>query len=141
MYDVEKLISIVSDFLEAETEDKKFNLEIRKKMGLQPDSSLWGPSLNGSDSYRLGELSERSSRSGWILSDICIMLDIDQDRLISTVKSMQRWERRRWHLNEDVCLIGSMQQKDKEHLMQYLKKSDEWTGHFKSTGRKLPWCA
>ena len=140
MYDVEKLVYIVCELFETEMDAKKFNLEIRKKRGLSPDSCIWIPALDGSDGYRLGELSERSRRTGWMLSDICELLDIDQDRLISAVKSMQRWERNRWRYDANACLVGFMGQKDKERFLRYLKKDGEWSGHFKSTGRKMPWC-
>lgn len=140
-YDVEKLVNIVCEYLEAEADAKAFNLKIRKDRGLSPDSTIWGPSLNGSDGYRLGELSERAQRSGWILSDICQMLDINQDRLISAVKSMRRWERRSWRWNASAYIIDGITQKDKERLMQYLKNGDIWWKTcFKSTGRKMPWC-
>lgn len=139
MYDVKKLVSIVCEVLEAETESRKYNLEIRKEKGMAPDSCLWIPSLNGSDGYRLGELSERSNRSGWILADICAMLDIDQKLLIAAVKSMLRKERHngRW---DNPNYTYWMDYRDKERLMKFLQNGDGWSGHFKSTGRKMPWC-
>lgn len=60
MYDVEKLVSIVCDYLDAEADYMKYSLDARKELGLAPDSTLWIPSLNGSKAYRLGELSEKS---------------------------------------------------------------------------------
>ena len=90
MYDIEKLVGIVCDLLEAEADCRKYNLEIRKKKGYMPNTELWIPSLGGSEAYRLGELSERYDRSAWMLTDICEMLDIDQYLLVAAVKSMQR---------------------------------------------------
>ena len=55
MYDVEKLVSIVCDYLDAEADYMKYSLDARKDLGLAPDSALWIPSLNGSKAYRLGE--------------------------------------------------------------------------------------
>lgn len=48
MYDVEKLVSIVCDYLDAEADYMKYSLDARKELGLAPDSTLWIPSLNGS---------------------------------------------------------------------------------------------
>lgn len=77
MYDVEKLVSIVCDYLDAEADYMKYSLDARKELGLAPDSTLWIPSLNGSKAYRLGGLSEKSGATGSILADICAMLNIE----------------------------------------------------------------
>lgn len=121
MYDVEKLVSIVCECLEAETDCKKYNLEVRQKRGLSPDCTIWISSLDGSSAYRLGELSERRCRSGWILADICAMLDIDQDRLIAAVKSMQRWERHNGRYDREICLTCWMGADDKKRLARFLQ--------------------
>lgn len=39
MYDVEKLISVVCDYLDAEADYKKYSLDVRKELGLAPDSN------------------------------------------------------------------------------------------------------
>lgn len=64
MYDVEKLVSIVCDYLDAEADYMKYSLDARKELGLAPNSTLWIPSLNGSKAYRLGELFEKSGATG-----------------------------------------------------------------------------
>lgn len=51
MYDVEKLVSVVCDYLDAEADYKKYSLDVRKELGLAPDSPLWIPSLNGSKAH------------------------------------------------------------------------------------------
>ncbi len=124
MYDVEKLIGIVCEWLYTEEEEKKYNLEVRKKKGYAPNANLWIPSLDGSTAYRLGELSERSTRSRMMLADICNMLDIDQDRLVAAVKSMQRKERHngRW---DNPCLTQWIKDKDKERLSKFLRAAKE----------------
>ncbi len=93
MYDVEKLLSIVCDALDAEDELRRYNLKVRRQRGLQPGDSLWVPSLDGETAYRLGELCERCNCCWGMLSDICAMLDIDWALLITVVKSMRRKER------------------------------------------------
>jgi len=120
MFDIEKLVSIVADVLEAEMEYQKYIRKLKEKKRISPDSCVWIPSLNGSESYDLGVLFERSERSGWILSDICAMLGIDQKLLIAVVKSMQRKERHngRW---DNPCLTYSMRRNDKERLYKFLK--------------------
>ena len=90
MYDVEKLVSLVCELFDAEAEDKKYNLEVRKNKGYSPDAYLWVSTLGGSEAYRLGELAERSRQIGWSLATVCDMLDINQDWLIAAVKSMLR---------------------------------------------------
>ena len=140
MYDIEKLVGIVCDLLEAEEEVRRYNLEIRKAKGYMPDTMLWIPSLGGSEAYRLGELSGRSARSSRILADICAMLDIDQTLLIAAVKSMQRKERHngRWDNKNYTCW---MNRGDKERLAKFLQIGDVWMKqHYKSTCRKMPWC-
>ncbi len=139
MYDIEKLVGIVCDLLEAETEVRKYNLEIRKEKGYAPDACLWIPSLDGDKAYRLGELSERYNRSAWILADICAMLDIDQTLLIAAVKSMQRKERHngRW---DNPNYTQWMRREDKARLVKFLQNGDEDRGCYKSTGRRMAWC-
>jgi len=122
MYDVEKLVSIVCELLDAGTEVKKYNVGLRKMKGLSPDVCLWIPSLDGSEAYRLGELSERYTRSSFILSDICDMLDIDSERLVAVVKSMQRWERHngRWDHDNLTCWMNAS---DKKRLARFLSNN------------------
>ena len=119
MYDVEKLVSIVCDYLDAEADYMKYSLDARKELGLAPDSTLWIPSLNGSKAYRLGELSEKSGATGSILADICAMLDINQELLVAAVKSMQRKERHngRWDNPNYTCW---MNEDDKKRLARRL---------------------
>lgn len=143
MYDVEKLISLVCELFEAEEANKQYNLEVRKNKGYLPDTCLWIPSLGGSEAYRLGELAGRSKQLSWNLATVCDMLDIDQDRLIAAVKSMQRKERHngRWDNPDLTCWIG---REDKERLCRFFSKErGEFDYHpwYSSTGRKKAWCA
>ncbi len=142
MYDVEKLISLVCELFEAKEADRQYNLEVRKNKGYLPDACLWIPSLGGSEAYRLGELAERSQQIGWNLATVCDMLDVDQDRLIAAVKSMQRKERHngRWDNPNLTCWMGW---DDKERLCRFLSKErGEFDYHhwYSSTGRKKAWC-
>lgn len=139
---VEKLVSVVCDYLDAEADYKKYSLDVRKELGLAPDSPLWIPSLNGSKAYRLGELSEKSGATGSILADICAMLDINQELLVAAVKSMQRKERHngRWDNPNYTCW---MNEDDKKRLARFLSNERGESGvypWFSSTGRKKPWC-
>ena len=142
MYDVEKLVSIVAEYLEAVEENKKFNLELRKQKGWMPDTCIWIPSLDGSNAYRLGELYGREQQRSFVLADICAMLDINQDRLIAAVKSMQRKEKHngRWDNPNLTCWIGC---EDKERLRRFLSNERGEFGYstwYSSTGRKKAWC-
>ena len=142
MYDVEKLVSLVCELFDAETEDKKYNLKVRQDKGYAPDACLWIPALGGSEAYRLGELSVRSRQISWRLATVCDMLDVDQDRLIAAVKSMQRKERHngRWDNPNLTCWIGC---EDKERLRRFLSNERGEFGYstwYSSTGRKKAWC-
>ena len=133
MYDVEKLVSIVCDYLDAEADYMKYSLDARKELGLAPDSTLWIPSLNGS---------KKSGATGSILADICAMLNINQELLVAAVKSMQRKERHngRWDNPNYTCW---MNEDDKKRLARFLSNERGESGvypWFSSTGRKKPWC-
>lgn len=143
MYDVEKLVSLVCDLLEAEKDDRQYNLKVRKNKGYLPDTELWIPSLDGSEAYRLGELAERSWQIGQNLAVVCDMLDVDEYRLIAAVKSMQRKERHngRWDNPNLTCWMGH---EDKDRLCRFLSKErGEFDCHpwYSSTGRKKAWYA
>lgn len=141
MYDVEKLVSIVVEYLEAVEENKKYNMALRKQKGCMPDTCIWIPSLDGSSAYRLGELYGREQQRSFVLADICAMLDINQDRLVAAVKSMQRKEKHngRWDNPNLTCWMGW---EDKERLRRFIQNGDLYASTcFQSTGRKKPWCA
>ena len=77
-----------------------------------------------------------------ILSDICAMLDINQELLVAAVKSMQRKERHngRWDNPNYTCW---MNEDDKKRLARFLSNERGESGvypWFSSTGRKKPWC-
>lgn len=142
MYDVEKLIGMVCDFLSAEEDYQKYILEARKNDVCLSDGSIWIPFLGGSEACRLGELSGRRDQASLDLSTVCNMLDVDQDRLIAAVKSMLRKERHNGHWDNPnlTCWIGY---KDKKGLCDFL--SDElgefdYSPWYSSTGRKKKWC-
>lgn len=122
MFDVEKLVGIVYDLLEAEAESKEYNLKIRKEKGYEPDDCLWIPSLNGSEAYRLGELSERRDRSHWILADVCTMLDVDKELLIAAVKSIQRWQKHGGKYDRCIGGYSLISAEDGERLARFIKK-------------------
>lgn len=121
MYDVEKLVYIVFDVLDSEMEYRKYNLKVRKENGIRKDYTLYIPYLDASTAYRFGELSERYNRSTRILADICAMLDIDQGRLISAVKSIRRWESHNGRYDRDTMFPYCVSYHDKRQLFDYLK--------------------
>ncbi len=124
MLDVEKLISIVTDVLEAKMEYEKFYRELRKEKRIPSGMCLWIPSLNGSEGYRLGELYERYYRSSLVLFDVCDVVGIDYKRLIAAAKSMQRKERCNWRWNASFsCLTCFVNQDDKERMCKFLQNS------------------
>ncbi len=125
MFKIEELVSIAIDSLEAESECQKYNRQVRMERGMSPNSSLRIPSLNGSDGYQLGVVSECRDRSRYILINICNMLEIDYKRLIATVKSMRRKECHNGR-GDNPCLTRFIEQRDKEKLYKFLQaKADE----------------
>ncbi len=120
MFNVEQLVSIVVDTLEAEKEYRQNNVKIRQQKGLRLDSVIWIPTLDGSAAYDMGVSCEKADRTSSMLRDICVMLDIDQTKLIAAVKSMQRKERHngRW---DNPCLTCNIGWNDKERLCKFLR--------------------
>lgn len=142
MYDVEKLVGLVCDFFSAEEDYQKYILEVRKKDVCLSDGSIWIPFLGGSEACRLGELSGRREQASWDLATVCDMLDVDENRLIAAVKSMQRKERHngRWDNPNLTCWMGW---EDKERLRRFLSKERgefDYRPWYSSTGRKKAWC-
>lgn len=142
MYGVEKLIGMVCDYFMAEEDYKKYILEVRKNNVCLSDGSIWIPSLGGSDAYRLGKLSGRREQASWDLATVCDILDVDQNRLIAAVKSMQRKERHNgyWDNPNLTCWMGYM---DKERLCRFISNERGEFGYrswYSSTGRKKKWC-
>lgn len=139
MYDVEKLVSIVCELFDAKETCKKYNLEVRESKGYLPDTCLWVPFLGGSEAFRLGELTERTRQIRFDLATVCDMLDIDQGRLITAVKSMLRKERHngRWDNPNLTCW---MSRDDKESLCRFLSNEQGYNTWYESTGRKKAWC-
>ncbi len=142
MYDIQKLVPIVCDLLDAEKDDKEYNQKIRKEKDYSTDTCLWIPSLGGSEAYRLGELYERCNHGWRILADVCAMLDVDENLLISAVKSMQRKERHNGRWN-NPNYTSCMEHEDKERLVRFLTKDKGEHGYhpwYTSTGRTKAWC-
>ena len=142
MYDVEKLVGLVCDFFSAEEDYQKYILKVRKNDVCLSDGSIWIPFLGGSEACRLGELSGRREQASWDLATVCDMLDVDENRLIAAVKSMQRKERHngRWDNPNLTCWMGW---EDKERLRRFLSKERgefDYRPWYSSTGRKKAWC-
>ncbi len=130
LLDIEKLASIVFEALEAESEYRKYVLKIKQQKDLPLNDCIWIPTLDGSPAYDLGRLCERADCTYSMLRDICILLGIDQARLIATVKSIRRKERHngRW---DNPCLTCHMGQNDKKSLYEFVKeKPSDYTKRF-----------
>ena len=132
-----ELIRIVSDILDEEADQQKFCRPIRKKYRLLSNGTIWINSLSGEDAYRIAELTERCSKNWSMLRDICLLMDIDQDRLVSTVKSMNRWERSG---DREVCPSCFLSDSVQERLLLFISKNREDKSYYQSTGRKKAWC-
>ena len=63
MFDIQKLIAIVTDALDDNAEMIRHNIQIRANMGLPKDALLWVPTMKGDVAYRTGELTERQGNS------------------------------------------------------------------------------
>lgn len=124
-YDVEKLITIVTDYLDCVAELKKYNLDIRERLGKEPDDCLWVPALDGSMAYRLGELTERENMTDWCVIYACELLNVDRNRLVSMVKSMRRWESHNGRWDRDSSVTCWISRKNKDRLIEYLEDRTE----------------
>lgn len=114
MYDMEILISIVYNFLDMAAKYKKYEIAMRR----------YAASASPTNIVYLGMLFGQYQHGYWALSDVCKLLDIDQKRLVSAVKSMLRWERSRSRWDCKSWIMGiNMKESDKERLAKYLSKS------------------
>lgn len=140
MYDVNKLVGIVCECLDAERDYRKNHIAVRKKKGLSPSEFIWIPSLDGATAYRMGELYERVSRLSSSLADICDLLNINQERLIAMTKSIQRWEKHGGRYDRCLNLYVFCDEADSLRIARFIgNPKDEWYGHYRSTGRKMAW--
>ena len=136
MYDINMLITIADNALDAEHDYLTYCRDTRKELGLYPNAELWIPSLDGSKAFRLGELSERSTQKWSEVTEICNLLGIVLDRLISDTKSISRWEKD--HGRYDRIVHICRDNDAGRRLAQFLLKSDNH--HYVSTGRMKVWC-
>lgn len=134
---IDMLINVVSDALDANQEYLAFCRKLRKKHGLLSKESIWIPSLSGSDAYRLGELCKGES-AGWSnVGQICHLMGLDSDLLITTVKSIKRWEAHNGLYDRSLCLqIKGV----KDRVLRFLSNENCEGKYFQSTGRLKPWC-
>lgn len=117
MYDLNKLIAMTCDILDNEKHLKEYTKHLCNEF---VQKEIWIPGLRSSTAYRLGELVERSSEGYRRLYDVCDILNIDEESLISLVKSMRRWERR--HKEYDLVFRNWNDQKDRIHEFLRSKK-------------------
>lgn len=125
MFDIQKLIAIVTDALDDNAEMIRHNIQIRANMGLPKDALLWVPTMKGDVAYRTGELTERSSQNWRKICDICHFEDVDPERLISAVKSMQRWEKHNGRWDRKAWPTSILTLSDERRLVKYLKKNND----------------
>lgn len=137
VYDINRLMGVVDEVLEAEKEYQKYCREIVADKGLPPKTSIWVPTLDGNKAHRLGELCERSTQKWTEIAEICSILDIDQKLLIAVTKSIRRLERNHWKYERLLSI--EKDNYDGIRMMQYLQNRND--GQFyKSTGRRKAWC-
>ena len=91
---IDILINVVSDAMEATQEYLAFCRDLRAKHKMSLGSTIWIPSLPGSEAHRLGELCERESARWASVTQICQLMELDQDFLIATVKSIKQCTQR-----------------------------------------------
>lgn len=140
MSKIMELIRIVSDALDTETSQREYNWEIRKKRGLPRDVVMDVQCLNGYEAYRIGELSERCRMSWSMLSDICMLMDIDQNTLLAAVKSMRRWERHNGRWGREIYPTSCLSWEVMERMMKFITKNTQDSDCYESTGRRKAWC-
>lgn len=134
---IDILINVVSDAMEATQEYLAFCRDLRAKHKMSLGSTIWIPSLPGSEAHRLGELCERESARWASVTQICQLMELDQDFLIATVKSIKQWEAHNGLYDRNVCLqIRTV----REQVLRSLSEKNKEKQYYESTGRLKPWC-
>lgn len=89
---IDALFSSAVDYLEAAYAYEKYVRDLRNKRNISDYLEIWIPSLDGSDSYRLGEITQDELNARYFMYTLCDIADIDPDDLLPVVKSMFRHE-------------------------------------------------
>ena len=135
---VDVLISMVNDMNEAERDYNECCRKIRLKYKIPAGSTIWIPSLSGSDAHLLGAACERAEERANSVAKVCHILSIDQDLLIATIKSLNRWENHKGFYDRHVYLeIRSV----RERMLRALSEKNKEKQCYTSTGRLKSWCA
>ena len=72
------------------------------------------------------------------MAKVCHILSIDQDLLIATIKSLNRWENHKGFYDRHVYLeIRSV----RERMLRALSEKNKEKQYYTSTGRLKSWCA
>lgn len=123
-YDINYLVQVVNDAL---SEEERYHVQTKDL----PREYI--PSMKPEVAHRWGELTERRSGAWNAVSVACKLLNVDRGRLVSVVKSMNRYERReRWQVCAYVTCDDSFRRfvsDDFEARYPYL--------YYQSTGRKM----
>ena len=123
-YDVNYLVQVVNDAL---SEEEWYHAQTKDL----PHGYI--PSMKPEIAHRWGELTERLSGAWNAVSVACKLLNVDQDRLVSVVKSMNRYERReRWHVCAHITCDDSFRRFVSDDFeLRYPYQ------YYQSTGRKM----
>lgn len=128
-YNVSALLDMAQEYLNAENEYRVFLLTFKGGLVTSMKPEEYGE-------YRHKETA--SSCTAYALRCACEVVSADMDAVIAMAKAMNRYEKReRWQ----VCAHIPRDYYGENRIRRFLSGGNEWTGYFRSTGRRQPWAA
>ena len=126
-YDVNALLEMAQEYLNAENEYRVFCLTFK---------GGWVPNM---DPEKYGQYVQRETEARstfYALRSACKVVSADCKTVVSMAKAMNRYEKReRW---QTCAHIGY---RAEDNARRFLSAPGEWSGYFRSTGRRFPWAA
>ena len=139
-YKPEILVEMAQEYLQAEEALRVFV----KKHTPFPGYCNLSDRNDESEYWRL----DKASSCTWdALRSACRLVDANIDAVLAMAKAMNRYEKReRWqvcaHLPTGWCSsCGDYGEYGEDRVRRFFSNGDEWTGYFRSTGRRQPWAA
>ncbi len=126
-YNVKALLDMAQEYLNKENEYRVFCLTFK---------GGWVPNMKPEE-YGMYCAKEAASRYTWYaLRSACKIVSADIDTVIGMAKAMSRYEKREhWQ----VCAHLPSGRYGEDRVRRFLDSGDEWSGCFRSTGRRKPW--
>lgn len=138
MNDFMYLVTMTYEALEAANEEQRFCQELRVKYKIPSGELVPVASLQSGDAFRLGEMAGRTTERWERVKRIAVLQNVSIYSLISTVKSMSRWNLRH-DLYGKVVKVRTEGDVARMRRFMNLQKNEE-NRYYKSTRRVKAWC-